>query len=358
LDILTIIGARPQFIKAAPLSKLINESFSDEISETLIHTGQHFDKEMSEIFFEELQLPKPFMNLNISSLTHGAMTGRMIEELESVISQRQPDKVLVYGDTNSTLAGAIAASKLNIPIIHIEAGLRSFNMSMPEEINRTLTDRLSSVLFCPSSSSVDNLVKENIRDNVFNVGDIMRDSIELFNSLDVQVGSDISKLLSEKFVLLTLHRQENTDNKESLSEILDALNNLAKNIDIIFPIHPRTKTKIEEFGINELLSNITVIHPLSFFQIQQALSKSTFLITDSGGMQKESYYQGIPCITLRQETEWRETVEVKMNYLLKNNYHQAEDIIYSHDYSLEYDRNIYGKGDTAKSIIKILLSKQ
>tara|TARA_B100000925_G_scaffold216119_1_gene165282 strand:- start:22356 stop:23435 length:1080 start_codon:yes stop_codon:yes gene_type:complete len=354
LKIVTIIGARPQFIKAAPLTLAIKRDYHPHIKETIVHTGQHFDKEMSDIFFKELNLPEPHYNLNISSLTHGAMTGRMLEGIEQILVKERPDYVLLYGDTNSTLSGALAAVKLGIKIVHIEAGLRSFNMEMPEEINRILVDRISSLLFCPSKSSVLNLKMEGIVKEVYEVGDIMMDSIELFKKMKMVAKLKHIPSSETEFFLATLHRQENTDNREVLQKILQSLNDFAKKNKLFFPLHPRTKKKIEEFKLEKYLDNMILLKPLSFFEAQQYLSQSNFLITDSGGMQKESFYHGVPCITLRKETEWTETIGEGMNYLLGNSYTDIKKIVNLHDRSKQYDKNIYGDGKTAYKILEIL----
>lgn len=331
MKVLTILGARPQFIKAATVSRAISEHNAINpdcpIQELIVHTGQHFDANMSQIFFDQLEIPKPNFQLNISSLPHGAMTGRMLEAVEELIQQQTPDCVLVYGDTNSTLAGALAASKLRIPIAHVEAGLRSNNMAMPEEINRVLTDRLSDLLFCPTPTAINNLEVEGFpfktvmrqQQWVENTGDVMYDA-----TLFYQEKIKSSVLLGEfgveekAYVLCTLHRQENTDDMQRLLNILAALSEIAVDIcPVLLPLHPRTRKKIDEvlFGCH-LLNRIRLLEPLGYFQMQRLESGAKMILTDSGGVQKEAFFHGVPCITLRNETEWAETLENGWNQLV------------------------------------------
>ncbi len=320
MKITTIIGARPQFIKAAAVSRAIaqyNKSLASaktRISETIIHTGQHFDDNMSEIFFRELQIPKPDINLGINSLSHGAMTGQMLEKLEELFVRYSPDWVLVYGDTNSTLAGALAAVKLHIPIVHVEAGLRSFNRKMPEEINRVLTDHMATSLFCPTNTAVDNLHAEGISKGIRNVGDVMFDAFLYYISLADQSSEILKKLKVEKkgYYLATLHREENTDDPDKLNSVLNAFRKIGTpDQPIIFPMHPRTQKKVN-LDL-EGFSQIRVISPIGYLDMIALESNAMGIFTDSGGIQKEAFFCRVPCITLRNETEWVETVESGWN---------------------------------------------
>jgi UDP-GlcNAc3NAcA epimerase len=358
MKILTVVGARPQFIKASSFSRALdkfNKNHSQRMYETIIHTGQHFDKNMSDIFFSELEIPEPKYNLNISNLSHGAMTGRMLEELENIFVRENPDSVLVYGDTNSTLAAALAASKLSIPLIHVESGLRSYNMDMPEEVNRVLTDRLSAYLFCPSEVACDNLFKEGIRENIHFVGDVMFDVVLHLKELNHLNTIEDLVLEEGEYCVCTLHRQENTDNPEKMKNILESLNIINKDIKVVLPIHPRTKKLISEYNQTSLLEDLNVISPISYGQMLGLLDDSSFLITDSGGMQKEAMYLKKPCLTLREETEWTETVDLGFNTLcgadsgmIISAYNRL-----NHE-ELSFNSNPYGEGDAADKIIQIL----
>lgn len=309
--IVTILGARPQFIKAAALSVVLKESFD----EVLVHTGQHYDSNMSDVFFEELNIPKPDYYLNIGSGSHGAMTGEMLIEIEKVLEIEKPDFVLVYGDTNSTLAGALAASKMLIPLIHVEAGLRSFNKAMPEEQNRILTDHLSSFLFAPTETAVENLRKEGITKGVHLVGDVMYDGILHFSGLAKEKSSILETLnLREKaFILCTIHRAENTNNVNRLKAIFEALNESGEQI--VLPLHPRTLKYMSDYGI-KAAENIRIIEPLGYLDMVRLEDTAKKMVTDSGGVQKEAFFLGVPCVTLREETEWVETVEDGWNILV------------------------------------------
>ena len=358
MKIITIVGARPQFIKASALSRAIkkhNSKSKRKIIEKIIHTGQHYDENMSDVFFKELKIPKPKINLEISNLSHGSMTGRMIEELEKTFLSENPDYVLVYGDTNSTLAGALAAVKIHIPIIHVESGLRSFNRNMPEEINRVVVDRISKILFCPSKAACKNLKKENIKEGVFFVGDIMFDAaLYLRKNLRKTELGDFG-IDTKKFFLCTLHREENTDNKESLRGILEALNEINVFHEVVFPIHPRTRERINKFKLNHLIERLNVIDPVSYSSMLFLLEKCFLLLTDSGGMQKESIYFNTPCLTLRNETEWQETIDAGINKLVGANKKLIIKSALSH-YKMKIPRNLfpYGRGDTANKIVKII----
>lgn len=315
--ILTIIGARPQFIKASVVSKAISEA--DDLSELIVHTGQHFDANMSDVFFEQLGIPRPDHLLDINGGNHGDMTGRMLIEIEKVLLQEKPDCVMVYGDTNSTLAGALAAAKLHIPVAHVEAGLRSFNMQMPEEVNRILTDRVSNILFCPTQAAVNNLQKEGYPFVVANdqfqriekVGDVMQDSAELFAARAVAPkGFD----KQEGFVLTTIHRAENTNQPERLQNILAALGEVAQTTTVVLPIHPRTRNIISQLKLDT--RNLTLIDPVGYLEMLWLLQRCGLVVTDSGGVQKEAYFMGKACVTMRDQTEWIELIEVGANELV------------------------------------------
>ena len=350
MKIVTVIGARPQFIKASALSKLIRKQRN--INEIIIHTGQHYDYEMSSIFFEELNIPQPKYNLNIKSKYHGAMTGKMMEGIEKILLKEKPDYTLVYGDTNSTLAGALASKKLNIPVIHIEAGLRSYNKKMPEEINRVLTDHCSDILFTSSKLAVQNLKNEGIKQNsIINAGDIM---YEVFLSIYKKI--KINKIKYD--ILVTIHRPENTNSKLKMLNIIKNLNKLSKEYNILFPIHPRTKKTMGQYKILKLLSKkIKAIRPLSYKQAIYYLKYAKLLITDSGGMQKEAFFAKTQTLTIRNETEWPETIRAGYNRLVNPKkifiYTSANKYISSKGNSSKP----YGNGKTAKLIIKIIKNK-
>lgn len=359
MKILTVIGARPQFIKAAPLSLLIKKKYKS-ITEVIIHTGQHFDKNMSDVFFKDLGMDKPKYNLSISNLSHGAMTGRMIEAIEDILKIEKPNYLLVYGDTNSTLAAAIAAIKLNIKIVHIEAGLRSFNMNMPEEVNRVLVDRISDILFCPSDVSKNNLISENIKGRCFIVGDIMRDCIELYrNRSNKDALFKKFNINDREYFLATIHRAENTDSKDNLKNILTSFLEISQDKKVLFPLHPRTRKKIADYDLGILIdnANIEILEPLSFFDTHTLLENSLALLTDSGGMQKEAFYYGVPCITIRDETEWSETISEGMNRLVGADAIKIVNAARNLPNPKSYNKDIYGSGDTSKKILEILLAK-
>ncbi len=313
--VITIVGARPQFIKAAAVSRAIRDISG--IREIIIHSGQHFDNNMSSVFFKEMDIPRPEYNLKINSLSHGAMTGRMMEKIEEILLTVNPDMVLVYGDTNTTLAGALAAKKLIIPVSHVESGLRSFNMNMPEEINRILTDRISDFLFCPTENAVHNLHREGFQNfgcNIIHVGDVMYDAALYYSSLSSE-RSDIIRQLNLRegnFAVCTIHRQENTDNLDHLKSIIKALNQINQYQKIVLPLHPRTRKIMET---NNITTGFPVIDPLGYFDMLELLKKCALVLTDSGGMQKEAFFFSKFCITMRDETEWTELVENKYNYL-------------------------------------------
>ncbi|RME61253.1 UDP-N-acetylglucosamine 2-epimerase (non-hydrolyzing) [Candidatus Parcubacteria bacterium] len=322
MKIATVVGARPQFIKAAAVSRAIREHNRETgeaaIREVIVHTGQHYDENMSQVFFDELDIPRPDYNLEVSGATHGAMTGQMLEKIEHVLMAEKPDWVLVYGDTNSTLAGALAAAKLHIPVAHVEAGLRSFNMRMPEEMNRILTDRISSLLFCPTETAVENLRREGMTDGVHNVGDVMYDASLFYREMAREKSSileDLGLAVGE-YVLVTCHRAENTDDPERMKQIVEGLAGIAEVVRVVFPVHPRTRKVLLELGLYGRLSEkANLIPPVSFLDMVRLEESAKAIVTDSGGVQKEAYFFGVPCITMRDETEWVETVETGWNVL-------------------------------------------
>ncbi len=357
MKILTIVGARPQFVKAAVVSRALK--IQGNVQEILLHTGQHFDKNMSDIFFEEMEIPNPDYNLNINGLSHAAMTGQMMEGIEKVCIKEKPDYLMVYGDTNSTLAGALAAKKLHIKVIHIEAGLRSFDMKMPEEINRILTDRISDILFCPTDTAIENLKKEgfdNFPSIIIKNGDVMQDAAIYYAKKSQEKSTIISKLKlqSNDFLLCTLHRQENTDDKNRLVEIIQALNELNKQVQVIVPLHPRTKKIIENLGLQ---TDFTSTDPLGYFDMLELLRNCKMVLTDSGGLQKEAYFFNKFCITMRDSTEWKELIENgysvlaganKMAILNAFNKYESMDFIKKSE--------LYGGGKASETIAQSLQS--
>ena len=352
--ILTIVGARPQFVKAAAVSRILRKRH--EAKEILVHTGQHFDKNMSDVFFSEMEIPKPDFHLDINSLNHGAMTGRMIERLEELMLSEKPDMVLIYGDTNSTLAGAISASKLHIPIAHVEAGLRSFNMRMPEEINRILADRVSSLLFCPTDVARINLIREgyeNFGSKMVVSGDVMYDAA-LFYAARAQEFSVIRKELNlGEYALCTLHRAENTDNVDNLKSICEALNIINDKIPIVLPLHPRTRKLIQNLGIN---LRAKVLDPVGYYDMISLLDGAGIVLTDSGGLQKEAYFFKKPCVTMRDQTEWIELIEEGVNVLTGAN---GDKIIAEVENMMgrnhSFGKELYGNGHSAELIVDEIL---
>ena len=354
LSIVTIIGARPQFVKAAVISRLIREKYSDRIREYLVHTGQHYDANMSDVFFSEMMIPEPEINMNIGSGSHGKMTGAMLEKIEEVLLERKPDFLLVYGDTNSTLAGALAASKLLIPVVHIEAGLRSFNKAMAEEQNRILTDHLSNYLFCPTDRAVSNLLQEGVSSGVYKSGDVMYDASLFYRRLYRERGYRGMREREQwgNFALLTLHRAENTDSQERLTSIISALNDCYSE-KIVFPMHPRTKKYLQMYNLS-LAEHIHVLEPVGFFDMLDLEEKCDYIITDSGGVQKEAYFFRKPCITLRDQTEWVETVEAGANTLVSADKSLIVSAVGSSKRKIA-SKALYGNGDAGDLILKELL---
>ena len=353
MDILTVIGARPQFIKAAAVSRSIKKN--ETLSEMIVHTGQHFDKNMSDVFFDEMEIPKPDFKLDVHGLNHGAMTGRMMEGIEHIVINSKPDALLVYGDTNSTLAGAIVASKLNLPLVHVEAGLRSHNMNMPEEINRILVDRVSNVLLCPTQTAVDNLFREgfeHFNSRIELVGDVMQDCASYYSRNMRWPHNQVSSI--EDFVLVTIHRAENTDNKQCLGEIIAALNEISRNCDIIFPVHPRTRSLLKNYFLSD---RIYLLEPVGYFEMLSLLNNANMVMTDSGGLQKEAFFFRKPCVTLRAETEWSELVDLGANTLSGAT---KERIIDSYmkmrAAEVSDDTALYGGGHAAERVVDVLAS--
>lgn len=341
MKIVTVVGARPQFVKAAVLRKLFLEN---GINEILIHTGQHYDHNMSTVFFDEMNIKPADYFCSLEKRSHGGMTGEILETVEVVLKKEQPDFCLVYGDTNSTMAGALAAAKLHIPICHVEAGLRSFNKKMPEEINRVLTDHISELLFCSTSEAVNNLANENITYGVFQVGDIMYDAVKLFAStLDVEtIVVDLVERDDRQLACMTLHRQENVKDPELLNEIIRFCCSFQNEYQIVFPIHPNTANKLQAYGINT--DGLTIINPLPYMAMQALVSSSKLLLTDSGGLQKEAYFHQTRCITLRKETEWTETIESGWNRLWQSEGYIQDPVPITE----------YGNGDAGMKIINLL----
>ena len=403
IKILTILGARPQFIKAGSISREIAKY--KEIEEIIVHTGQHYDANMSDIFFDEMQIPKPNYFLGIGGKSHGAMTGQMIEKIEEVALKENPDWIMVYGDTNSTLAGAIVASKLHIKLAHIEAGLRSFNMKMPEEVNRILTDRVSTILFCPTDTAMKNLKAEgfpfslttNHQQLITNVGDVMQDGAMFYRHLakmpkevsslwslvssedskkqNLQTINQKQKTINQKqktknYILCTIHRAENTDDETRLRSIFEALNEIAKEKQIILPLHPRTKKLLENLQTQNqklLTKNLTIIDPVGYLEMVWLIDNCDLVMTDSGGLQKEAYFFEKQCITLRDETEWVELVECGANRLVgadKEKIVSSYQLLVSSENSKndelktknqKLQTNLYGGGKASENIIKYLL---
>jgi UDP-GlcNAc3NAcA epimerase len=355
--IVTILGARPQFIKASVVSEAITRSSS--LSEVVVHTGQHFDANMSDVFFAELGMSRPAHQLNIHGGLHGAMTGRMLTEIERILLDEQPDVVLVYGDTNSTLAGALAAAKLHIPVAHVEAGLRSFNMRMPEEINRILTDRVSAWLFAPTTAAVQHLRSEGVdAGKIHLVGDVMYD-VARHHGGRVSAKSGLLpqlQLTRGSYVLTTVHRAENTDSAERLAVIVDALEAVAVDRQVVWPLHPRTLVALTRSGLlKRLADSVTLIEPVGYLDMVQLEKYAALIATDSGGVQKEAFFYGVPCVTLRDETEWVELVESGWNHLAPPR--DAQTLAQTLHAALgSKGRPVapYGDGNSARDIVDLL----
>jgi len=353
--ICTVVGARPQFVKAG----LISKELAGKCREVLIHTGQHYDQQMSDVFFNDLDLKKPTYNLNIGSGQHGVQTGKMLQKIEAVLIKEKPDLALVYGDTNSTIAGALAAVKLGIPLAHVEAGLRSFNTQMPEEINRVLTDRLSKLLFCPTETAVQNLKKENIKAGVHNVGDVMYDLALIYGQIAEKRSTILTKLdlVPNSYSLLTVHRAINTDDPATLQRLLATLASTGKKM--VFPIHPRTKKALSQLNLSAkvkslIKQNIMIIDPLGYIDMVKLEKNARFIVTDSGGVQKEAYFFAVPCITLRNETEWGETLRGGWNTLVGSD---ASKISRALGGAKKRQKQVkyYGNGKAHQKIVKIIM---
>lgn len=338
--IVTIVGARPQFVKAFALSRAL--AAVPQIREVLVHTGQHFDDNMSAIFFDELGIKRPDYHFTVRGSDHGATTAQMLNSIEGAFVDERPDAVIVYGDTNSTLAGALAAAKLSLPLFHIEAGMRSFNRKMPEEINRLVTDQLSDVLFCSTRTAVENLRREGIGNNVYLVGDIMYDATLLATDLSRHKSKILERLAltPKSYGVATIHRANNTDDPALLAALLDFLSQEARRQPIIFPMHPRTAQAVANAGIDVARSGARIIEPLGYLDMSQLVHNASVVLTDSGGLQKEAYFHRVPCVTLRDETEWVETIACGWNRLWKDPvYRERREI------------DDYGKGDAAGKIV-------
>lgn len=353
MKILTVIGARPQFIKASVVSAAIKNTAG--LSEEIIHTGQHFDANMSNIFFDQLGIPKPHYQLDINSGSHGSMTGRMLEAIEKICLESKPDRLMVYGDTNSTLAGALAASKLHIPVAHIEAGLRSFNMRMPEEINRILTDQVSDILFCPTETAVKNLKNEGFEAKpvqVLNVGDVMQDSSMFFAERAVK-GEALKVVPESNFIVATLHRAENTDDPVRLKAIVDALNYIHKNIlPVVLPLHPRTQKVVKSLGLQ---LDMLVLEPVGYLEMIWLLKHCNAVVSDSGGVQKEAFFFKKPCITMRDQTEWVELIEHGVNILAGADTQKIINATQAMlNKTIEDPLNLYGGGKASQNIANVL----
>ena len=347
MKITSIVGARPQFIKSAPVSMAIRRA---GLNEYIVHTGQHYDYGMSNIFFEELNIPEPDINLGIGSGTHAFQTGQMLIEIETILLSQQPDCVLVYGDTNSTFAGALAAAKLQIPIAHVEAGLRSYNRAMPEEHNRILTDHCADLLFCPTKASVQNLVREGITQNVFMVGDTMVDAVLKF----AEIAWDRSKILAQleltpkHYILATVHRAYNTDEPSKLNDIISAFREIADTI--VFPAHPRTRVALQNHNIL-LPKNVMMVDPVGYLDMIVLEKNSRLILTDSGGIQKEAYFFAVPCITLRSETEWIETIQSGWNLLGGTDPNLITSLVRDHIWPDKLPEPVFGNGHAAERIV-------
>ena len=354
MKIVSIVGARPQFIKCAPVSRELRK----EHEEILVHTGQHYDHGMSEVFFEELAIPKPDYNLGIGSGTHGRQTGAMLGAIEGVLEREKPDVVLVYGDTNSTLAGALAAAKLHIRVAHVEAGLRSFDRRMPEELNRMLTDHASDLLFCPTKTAVANLAAEGVTRGVHLVGDVMLDAMNYNRA----VAEERSRILEEigvapgGYLAVTVHRPSNTDDRENLAAIIGALGEAER--PVVFPVHPRTRKCLGEYGLfTKMPENVRVVEPLGYLDMLRLMAHAEKILTDSGGVQKEAYMLGVPCITLRENTEWVETVEAGWNVLVGAERESIIDAIRHFSPELQ-QTEVFGNGNASALIGEILIRHQ
>lgn len=348
--IITIVGARPQFIKAATLSRQFALA---GVKEVIVHTGQHYDVNMSQVFFDEMEIPTPAYNLEIHGLSHAVMTARMLEGIEKILLLEKPDKVVVYGDTNSTLAGALAASKLNIPLVHVEAGLRSFNRQMPEEINRILTDRVSSLLLCPTDAAVKNLQREGYDHfpvHIVKNGDVMQDAALFYAEKAALKSNVIEQYALQDFVLATVHRQENTDDRATLQRIIAGLNAIHKELPVVMPVHPRTRKLLSDY---DLKPEFQLIEPVGYFDMISLLKHCKMVVTDSGGVQKEAFFFARHCITLREQTEWVELLQHDYNRLAGSDPQQILDAFhYFRNKNSDFSIDLYGKGNAAEKAVE------
>lgn len=359
IKIATIVGARPQFIKLAPVSRAFRGHA--DVREVLVHTGQHYDNNMSDVFFEELEIPRPDYHLSIGSASHGAQTGRMLEAVERVLIKEKPDRVLVYGDTNSTLAGALAAVKLHIPVAHVEAGLRSFNRRMPEEFNRVLTDHASDLLFAPTQTAVDNLRKEGFLDNqVQLVGDVMYDAALYYGAKVDRSRSGLQRLglTSKEYILATIHRPENTDDASRLEAVLDGLAEVGAEIPVLLPLHPRTRCAAERLGLlQRLAGRIQVTEPVGYLDMIMLEKEARLIVTDSGGVQKEAFFFRVPSVTLREQTEWVELLDLGWTrVVVPDNSAAVSSAIRASLDRKGREGHPFGDGQTAQAIVRRLLA--
>lgn len=363
MKILTVVGARPQFIKAAAVSRIIRR----QVEEVLVHTGQHYDNNMSAIFFSELSIPEPDYNLGVGSGSHAKQTADMLIKLEEIMLKEKPDYVMLYGDTNSTLAGALAAVKIHIPVIHVEAGLRSYNMLMPEEVNRILTDRVSKILLCPTNTAVENLKKEGMTENVYNIGDVMCDAVHYYaggfenskpsdfiNKL-IPITPVTSEIIKKEWYLATIHRAENTDSIDKIENILGAFEKLGA--PVIFPVHPRTKGLVRELVQKHSYKNTLFCEPVGYRDMLYFVSRAVKLVTDSGGLQKEAYILKTPCVTVRPQTEWRETLKGGWNILAEPDTIDILNKVNGTVTDKKEHGEYYGDGHAAEKLLEVLTER-
>jgi len=365
IRIISIVGARPQFIKAATVSRAIRVWNRKQpgvlLEELIVHTGQHYDRNMSAVFFEQLDIPQPAINLDVGSASHGIQTARILEGVERVLQVQKPDMVLTYGDTNSTLAAALAAAKLSIKLAHVEAGLRSFNMKMPEEINRVVTDHVSNILFCPTDVARDNLLAEGIKAGVYTVGDVMYDSVLYYAALAREKSHIIEKLklIAGTYVLCTVHRVENTDSIDSLNNILNALQRISRDYMVVFPVHPRTMAVLKQIGLPGN-NRIIFLEPVDYLDMIRLQQEAAAILTDSGGVQKEAFINRIPCITMRNETEWIETIESGWNILAGSDEEAIlgalNSMLQRNDAEMCDFSRVYGDGNASGKIVELIVA--
>jgi len=362
MNLLTVVGARPQFVKAATLSRAIARHNAARpgaaVIEKIVHTGQHYDANLSEVFFQELSIPAPAFHLGIGSGPHGAQTGRMLEAIEAVIGDERPDAVVVYGDTNSTLAAALAAAKLHVPVAHIEAGLRSYNRRMPEEINRVLADHVSTWLFCPTRAAVENLAREGVTKGVEDVGDVMYDGMLHYRSMANEAVLAQLELTRKAYVLATVHRAENTDDRDRLADVMETLGKAASKLGrVVLALHPRTRARLIEHSI-EVPPGVHVVNPAPYLEMIALLANARAVLTDSGGVQKEAFFLEVPCLTLRNETEWVETRDCDANRIVGTDPLRAGaamDALANGDWQPDFSARPYGSGNAAEAIVASLL---